>query len=136
MILIQCTKSKRDEPAKAKNLYDESDYFCKMRAYAEATDTMWFILSAKHGLLDPNTTVEPYDEFGLSEKQAEEIATEIANGPDQYVEICAGSEYKDPLIPELETRGIDVLELCRGMKIGARKQHLQQKTDRMMHDTL
>lgn len=37
VILIQCTDSKRDEAAMAINLYDESNLFCKMRSYAQAT---------------------------------------------------------------------------------------------------
>jgi len=127
MILIQCTKSKRDEPAKAKHLYDESGYFCDMRAYAAATGEMWFILSAKHGLVDPETVIEPYDAFGLSKDQAQEIATEVAQQAD-YVEIIGGKDYTDPLTPELEVRGVDVVELCRGMGIGERRQQLQQLT--------
>jgi hypothetical protein len=135
MILIQCTNSKRSEAAKAKNLYDESDYFRKMRKYAEATGEMWFILSAKHGLVDPETVIEPYDAFGLSEDQAKEIATEVAQQT-EYVEIIAGKKYTNPLTPELEKHGIDVLELCRGMGIGERKQNLNQKTAALVNQSL
>lgn len=135
MILIQCTKSKRDEAAKAKYLYDESRYFNAMRDYAEATGEMWFILSAKHGLLDPETVIEPYNEFGLSEKQAKEIAEEVAQEAD-YVELIGGKEYSNQLTPELEQRGVEVKELCRGDRIGTRVQKLQEKTDRIVHKTL
>jgi hypothetical protein len=136
MILIQCTDSKRDEPVKAKKLYDTSSYFRKMRDYAEATGEIWFILSAKHGLVDPEGVIHPYDERGLSGELAESIAETIANGPHEYVEICAGKDYTDPLVPELEQRQIDVLELCPGMKIGEREEKLQEKTNRIIHDTL
>jgi len=136
MILIQCTKSKRSEPAKAKNLYDESDYFCKMRAYAEATSEMWFILSAKHGLVDPETTLEPYDAYGLSDEQASEIAETVANSETKYVELIGGKQYTNPLIPKLEGRGIVVNELCRGQRIGKRKQTLKRKLAQLEHNTL
>ena len=135
MILIQCTKTKRDEPAKAKNLYDESQYFRKMRAYAEATGEMWLILSAKHGLVDPETVIEPYDAFGLSDQQAEEIAEAVAQQA-EYVEIIAGKKYTDPLTTELEQRGLDVIELCRGMKIGERMAHLKDKTAQLTNSSL
>ncbi len=38
-----------------------SDYFTKMRNYAEASGHPWFILSAEHGLVQPDEWLEPYD---------------------------------------------------------------------------
>jgi len=125
--LIQCTKSKRDEPAEAKYLYDESAYYRKMRAYAEATGRDWYILSAKHGLVTPTETLKPYDDVGLSEGQARAIAERIAQETN-CVEIIAGKKYTNPLTPELERHGVDVIELCRGMGIGERMQKLQTLT--------
>jgi len=135
MILIQCTKSKRDERAPARHLYDKSAYFRCMRAYAVATGEQWYILSAKHGLVDPDTELAPYDDRGLSEGQAQSIASEVAQVAD-HVEIIAGNDYTDPLTPELERRGVDVVELCRGEGIGERMQTLQQKTDAIVNDNL
>jgi len=124
MILIQCVQSKQDEPLPAKKLYD-STYFDAMKRYAEATDSEWRILSAKHGLLHPETQIHPYDAFGLSEKQARSIATTLSNAKVGHVEIVAGKKYTNPLTPELESCGIDVLETCRGMKIGNRLSKLR-----------
>ena len=60
--LVSCVKTKRDEPAVPKDLY-ASPYFEKMRAYAEQYHDDWWILSAKHGLLDPDgEPINPYDE--------------------------------------------------------------------------
>jgi len=123
-ILIQCTKSKRDEAAMASNLYDESTYYCKMRQYADATGQPWFILSAKHELLDPKTHIDPYDEFGLTERQAETIAEELVDAGFDTVEVIAGKKYTNPLTPELEAKGIEVIEKCRGLSIGERMQRL------------
>jgi len=125
-ILIQCTKSKRDEAATASNLYDESTYYCKMRDYANTTGHPWFILSAKHGLLDPETQIEPYNEFGLTERQAETIAEELADAGFDTVEVIAGKKYTNPLTPELEAEGIEVIEKCRGLSIGERMQRLDE----------
>jgi len=135
-ILIQCTKTKRDEPAPAKDLYDKSRYFRLMKQYAQATGDMWFILSAKHGLVDPETELEPYDEFGLSNQQARSIAEELATGGVEYVELIAGSSYSDPLTPELEARGIEVLEIGRGQRIGNRMQTLKQKIHELENEQL
>jgi len=123
-ILIQCTKSKRDQPAKASDLYDESTYYCKMRQYAAATGYSWFILSAKHGLLEPGEHVEPYDEFGLTEQQAETAAEDLADAGFDVVEVIGGRKYTNPLTPELEAKGIDVIEKCAGLSIGKRMSRL------------
>ncbi len=52
VVLVGCVKSKRSHGAPAEDLYT-SDYFAKMRAYAEHTGRPWFILSAEHGLKRP-----------------------------------------------------------------------------------
>lgn len=62
LVLVGCVKSKRDEGAPAKDLYT-SDYFVKMRTYAEATGLPWFILSAEHGLISPEEWLEPYERY-------------------------------------------------------------------------
>ena len=70
--LVSCVKTKRDEPAPPKNLYT-SAYFEKMRSYAEQYHDDWWILSAKHGLLDPDgEPIEPYDETLSGAKVAKE----------------------------------------------------------------
>lgn len=128
ILLIQCTDSKRDSPAAAKKLYDESDYFCKMRSYAEATGLDWYILSAKHGVVRPEETLEPYDDFGLSTDQATAIADQLANAGVSTVNIVAGKSYTETLVPELESFGITVHDGFQGMEIGERKRALKNKT--------
>jgi hypothetical protein len=134
--LIQCTNSKRDTPAAARDLYDESRYFRVMRSWAHARDVPWFILSAKHGLLDPDDHIAPYDSVGLSEQQATEIATELRRRGVREAHICAGSKYTDPLIPELEQQGIDVVDNFAGMKIGKRQQALKRRMRELTHEPL
>jgi len=135
-VLVQCTDSKRDVKSKAQNLYDESTYFCKMRAYAIATGEPWFILSAKHGLVHPDTEIEPYDEFGLSVSQSQKIAEQLKLKGYDEVEIIAGNKYTGTLTPELESHGIEVIELCRGMGIGERMSRLDVLTETEKHESL
>jgi len=134
--LIQCTNSKRSEKSKAKNLYDESAYFRAMKQYANAKNDEWYILSAKHGLVEPETELEPYDEFGLSETQAADIAHKLDGFGVDVVEVVAGSKYTDPLIPELEARGIDVINNFAGLKIGERLEKLNIKTAELRNGSL
>jgi len=130
IVLVQCTNSKRDESVPARDLYDESAYFRDYRAYALAKGDEWYILSAKHGLLDPDTVIGPYDERGLSEAQAESIAEYFADRTtcaDTIEVLAGGRDYADVLVPELERQtAADVLEPHRGLPIGKRRQKAQQ----------
>ena len=133
-ILIQCTKTKRDGKAPAYLLYDESALFRKMWNYATLKGDRVYILSAKHGLVYPEQVLESYNEFGLSEQQAERIATRLPKT--DVVELVAGKQYTDPLTPELEARGYDVIEPFRGMKIGDRMSELDTKINGLENETL
>jgi hypothetical protein len=135
MILIQCVSSKADEPLPAKELY-QGQYFDAMRRYAEATGDEWRILSAKHGLVHPDETLYPYDEFGLTEQQAREIAQSLADKGVDSVKVIAGKKYTNPLTPELEAHGIDVVELCRGMLIGERVSKLHDLLHSEVNESL
>lgn len=134
--LIQCTNSKRKGKAKARDLYDKSNLFCSMRDYADAKNNEWFILSAKHGLVHPDEELHPYDEFGLSETQADEIAEKLSKMGVTTAEVVAGMKYTNPLIPELEKRGIDVIDNFAGMRIGKRVRKLNIETAKLRNNSL
>jgi hypothetical protein len=58
--LVGCASQKLQRPAPARELY-VSQLFKKASAYAEATCDRWYVLSALHGLVRPDTVIEPYD---------------------------------------------------------------------------
>ena len=60
VFLVSCSSTKLDHAAPARELYT-SPLFKKARALAEASGQPWLILSAKHGLVHPDTVLEPYD---------------------------------------------------------------------------
>lgn len=60
LYLITCSKEKRQKKAPAKELYT-SARFKYARKLAEEHADQWFILSAKHGLLQPSDLITPYD---------------------------------------------------------------------------
>jgi len=124
--LIQCTNSKRDEPAPARDLYDESAYFRAMRKWAKQRPGPWFILSAKHGLVRPSDVLAPYDERGLTTAQAAAIAQQLAADGYDRIHVTAGRDYTDPLIPALERRGLDVINHFSGEPIGRRQKLLKE----------
>ena len=118
--LVSCTNVKRDHEAPARMLYDESPYFRKMRDWARSRGDPWYILSAKHGLVDPNEPIGPYDETGLSLSQSEQIADQLSTRGVDRVYVCAGQAYLGTLTPALEAYGIDVIDPFAGLQIGER----------------
>ena len=58
--LVACASSKQEHPAQAADSY-VSDLFRKSHSYAERHAETWFVLSAKHGLIEPTTEIEPYE---------------------------------------------------------------------------
>ena len=62
IVLTQCVGSKRNQPCEAQQLY-QSLLFDAQRQYAKCMGDRWYILSAEHGLVHPETVLEPYDTF-------------------------------------------------------------------------
>ena len=104
IILVGCFKGKRAHASLARDLYI-SRLWRSRRSYAEAHGCPWYILSAKHGLLHPDASVEPYD-LSLNELAAkarrewsqrvqEALLVEIPNFHGKVIEIHAGKNYVD-----------------------------------------
>ena len=58
--LIACCSKKRNERSQAKDLYT-STLFKLSRLYVEQRGFDWWILSAKHDLLHPESVIDPYN---------------------------------------------------------------------------
>jgi len=127
--LVSCVKSKRDYPTVPRDLYT-SEYFARMRRYAEQEHDEWWILSAKHGLLHPDgEPIEPYEEtlreHAVSERRewAESVTDQLrAKGlfgsPVTFV-VHAGKDYYGELLPQLESvDGVSVEIPTEGLRIG------------------
>jgi cytoplasmic iron level regulating protein YaaA (DUF328/UPF0246 family) len=131
--LVGCASQKLKREAPARELY-VSTLFKKASAYAEAHSDIWFILSAKHGLVHPDQMLEPYDvklgtkdagpihawgdrvRFQLNEwVQVSEVEEVLLLAGGQYA-IAAGS----PANPAPWT----VTDPMKGMGIGQRLQFL------------
>jgi uncharacterized HhH-GPD family protein len=126
--LVGCVKSKATSPAPAQELYT-SAMFHGRRAYVERSCDRWFVLSAKHGLVDPDEVIEPYD-VSLKEQPvaaraqwARGVVTELERrvGPlgRFEFEIHAGSAYRDHgLVDALRRAGAGVSIPAEGMSQG------------------
>ncbi|SDI91006.1 uncharacterized HhH-GPD family protein [Frankineae bacterium MT45] len=60
IVLVGCARQKQQRPSRASDLYT-SDAYRKRRLIATAVAPRWFILSAEHGLVEPNEWLAPYD---------------------------------------------------------------------------
>jgi hypothetical protein len=127
--LISCTKSKREESTQPRDLYDPSAYFRKARTYAETYHDDWYILSAKHGLLDPDEpAIDPYDETLTQApvNQRREWATQVISQfddrnlltPKTTFVIHAGKAYYGELLPLLTEHPVDIDIPTEGLMFG------------------
>lgn len=126
--LVGCVKEKRYGPAPAGELYI-SDLFRCRRQVVELTCERWFILSAKHGLVAPETVLERYDvamsQLGRAQRRVwssdvlQALHRELG-GLDGYVfEIHAGADYIEfGLQTGLEAAGGRVERPLQGIVIG------------------
>ena len=125
VILVGCVKTKRSGRSAAKDLYD-SPLWRARRAYAEQFCVPWHILSAKYGLLAPETVIRTYD-VTLTDRSAAErrtwsqrvldfLADELPDPEGANIEIHAGKAYVD--------YGLEA-GLCRmGAKVHRPLQHI------------
>jgi hypothetical protein len=98
IVLVACCGKKLPYPAPAQDLY-QSELFRKSRLYAEQNGDEWLILSAKHGVVHPGATVEPYDvtlnEMSSAERRAwsARVAEQLREFSNDQLTVLAGSAY-------------------------------------------
>lgn len=105
--LVGCAAAKLKRPAPARDLYT-SALFRKAAAYAEANSDRWYVLSALHGLVDPDTVLAPYD-VRLGDRRtgpiiwdwAARVNTQLADALVDVAEprllVLAGEQYRTVL---------------------------------------
>lgn len=121
--LVSCV-SKKGNRGKAKDLY-QSAWFTKARTIAEEYGSDWGILSAKHGYIDPDDVISPYDEtLGSGNKEwAKSVANQIiSTHSGSPVFMLAGKRYRENLAPLLNEAGISTYAPLCGMGIGQQLQ--------------
>jgi hypothetical protein len=126
LTLIACSKAKLPHAAQARDLY-QGDLFRKARAWAEKRGARWLILSARHGLVQPQHWLAPYNEtladlprsqrFHWGERVRAQL--DALDQLQQPLEILAGRAYRGAW-----TVGLDVTVPLAGLGIGAQKARL------------
>ena len=134
---VSCVKTKLCRRAPARELY-VSAWFRKTRAVVEAEKWPWRILSAKYGLVDPGTIIEPYEKKLNSMRKSERIewSRTVMNAVDsslagvESVVIFASDQYREFLVPALHERGITVHVPMKGLMNGEQLRQLNEWFDR------
>ena len=131
--LVSCVQKKQPRPCPARDLY-VSPWFQKARRYVEAAGAPWFILSAQHGLVRPETIVRPYelalgrlrvrDRREWASRVLEQLRGHIARG--DSVVLLAGQPYREFLAPGLLEFGAKVRVPLAGLAIGRQLQWLDR----------
>ena len=124
-ILIGCGAEKQTVAAPAADLYT-SRYFRAKRDFARSTGMPWAILSAQHGVLQPNSLTHPYDRSAehFTRWERREWAAGVALQLFEWqryigcVAIIAGEVYLNPLTSVLGALGVQVVNPCQGLGLG------------------
>lgn len=125
---MACVKGKLYHPAQARDLYD-SPLFRGRRRHVERSCGSWFVLSALHGLVDPEETLAPYDRTLRTASNAErrawaervmvQLSESLGDLEGRVFEIHAGASYRDHgLVAALEAAGAKVENPTEGLGIG------------------
>lgn len=136
IVLVSCVKQKSTRPALARDLYT-SALFKGMRTYAEQTGSAWYILSAKHGVLEPDAVVAPYEQTlpEMTAYQREAWGQRVRQQIEQLlppavpVVILAGTSYRRHVESALRARGHDVSVPMEGLRLGEQLRWLKARTD-------
>jgi hypothetical protein len=122
---VSCVSAKTKTRALAKDLYISS-WFVKVRNFVERTGDPWFILSAEHGLINPEKVLWPYERTLNTMRAAERRlwAARVRNQMDSQlpgasrVVVFAGLRYREYLTDYLRSRGMTVVVPLQRLRIG------------------
>ena len=128
IVLISCVSQKRSYRSKSKDLYI-STLFKKNLAYARRLNPdVIYILSAKYGLLDLETEIDPYNQT-LNTMSTGEIRIwadkvlqqlrQVANLHDDHFIFLAGMKYRKYLLLNLRSYEIPLEGLTIGKQLQA-----------------
>jgi len=124
LVLVGCSKAKQDARSIASELYI-SRQFKASWAYARLLRSRFAydvgILSALHGVVDPEAELDPYDETKLDSLWGERVAGEVfrARGYLRAI-VLAGARYSDPIRKAMVWPGCSMHEPLRGLGTGDR----------------
>lgn len=134
VVLISCVSKKLPHRARAEDLYVSPLFRLNLEYARKLRSDAIYILSAKYGLLDLDTLVEPYDVTlnAMNASQAKEwaqgvvrqLGSEADLTSDHFV-LLAGEKYRKHLTPHLASYEVPL----EGLTIGRQLQKLRRWLD-------
>lgn len=132
--LVACVGKKKSWALPGRDLY-VSHWFQKASVYARQVADEWYILSAKYGLVAPETVIEPYDETltwmpaasrrAWARRVLDQLEDVLEDG-DEIV-ILAGKSYRENLVEPIREMGCSVHVPMEGLRIGEQLRWLNQR---------
>ena len=125
LVLVSCVKSKLTRRAPARDLYT-SALFSGIRDIVDTQNLDWYVLSALHGIVAPQQTIEPYElslnDMCISDRRnwASDILKTLLPVAKKYSRVVffAGVRYREFLIEPLRQLGIEVIVPMEGLPLG------------------
>ena len=136
LYLVSCVARKGEYPAPARDLY-QSPWFVHARDWIERDGVPWYILSAKYGLVHPDTVISPYDKtlnaMGVNDRRdwAANVENQMDEMMSEYNEVIvfAGQRYREYLEDYLRHRFISMKVPMKGLRIGQQLRWLKHGPD-------
>lgn len=132
IVLISCVSKKLPHQAKAQDLYVSPLFRLNLEYARKLMPDAIYILSAKHGLLDLDTEIEPYDLTlnDMPSRQVQAWARQVLEqlkgcvdlGNDHFV-LLAGQKYRKYLVPHFASYEVPM----EGLTIGRQLQYLSER---------
>lgn len=145
IVLISCVSTKLDQKAKAKDLYI-SPLFKMNYAYAQSLNpTAIYILSAKYGLVDPETEIDTYNETlnTMKSAQVKDWALDVIDQMEGKIDFrndeiifLAGEKYRKFLQPLCRNAKVPLEGLGIGKQLGWLKKKLDATKRKETYATL
>lgn len=133
IVLISCVSKKLPHEARAEDLYISPLFKFNLKLAKQLNPDAIYILSAKHGVLELDVKIEPYDttlnKMGVAERRAwsdkvlEQLAMRADLQRDHFV-FLAGQNYRKYVVTRLGSFEAPM----EGMRIGRQLQKLKEMT--------
>lgn len=133
IVLVSCASKKLSARSQAKDLYVSTLFELNLKyAYSLNPDAI-YILSAKHGLLDLETEIEPYNLTlnNMTRNEVKEWAIKVVSQLGEKTDLIndhfiflAGNKYREYLVSSLKSWEAPL----EGLPIGRQLQYLKRNT--------
>jgi len=133
IVLIACASKKLEEKAKARDIYSSTLFKLNLKYAKSLNPERIFVISAKHGLIDLEQEIEPYDETLnkmkiedrrlWAEKVLEQLKKNLDIEKDEII-FLAGKKYREFLIPYIKNYKVPLMGLGIGKQLKFLKENI------------